>query len=97
MNKKLYVGNLSYRSTESTLRPLFAAYGEIESFNMITDRETGQPRGFAFVEMATQQAAEAAIAGLDGKMVDDRQIKVNAAKPQADRDRRQSSRSRSGW
>jgi RNA recognition motif-containing protein len=97
MNKKLYVGNLSYQSSEATLRPLFAEYGEIESFNVITDRETGRPRGFAFVEMATQQAAEAAIAGLDGKMVDDRQIKVNAAKPQADRDRRQSSRSRSGW
>jgi RNA recognition motif-containing protein len=95
MNKKLYVGNLSYQSSEATLRPLIAEYGEIESFNVITDRETGRPRGFAFVEMATQQAAEAAIAGLDGKMVDDRQIKVNAAKPQVER--QPGSRSRGGW
>jgi RNA recognition motif-containing protein len=97
MDKKLYVGNLSYNTTEEKLRSLFAEYGEIESINVITDRETGRPRGFAFVEMATQQAAEASISGLNGKMVDDREIKVNKAKPQADRDRRQSSRSRSGW
>ena len=97
MDKKLYVGNLSYNTTNETLRSLFAEYGEIESVNVITDRETGRPRGFAFVEMATQQAADAAISGLNGKMVDEREIKVNKAKPQADRDRRQSSRGRSGW
>ena len=96
MNKKLYVGNLSYDTTEATLRPLFAEYGEIESVNVITDRETGRPRGFAFVEMATQQAADAAISGLNGKMVDDREIKVNPANPQPDRKRSQN-RSRSGW
>jgi len=97
MDKKLYVGNLSYNTTDEKLRALFAEYGEIESINVITDRDTGRPRGFAFVEMATQEAAEASIAGLDGKMVDEREIKVNKAKPQPDRDRRQSSRSRSGW
>ncbi|MBN1137310.1 MAG: RNA-binding protein [Anaerolineae bacterium] len=97
MDKKLYVGNLSYNTTDEKLRSLFAEYGEIESINVITDRETGRPRGFAFVEMATQQAAEASISGLDGKMVDDRQIKVNKANPQPDRNRRQSSRGRSGW
>jgi len=97
MDKKLYVGNLSYNTTNETLRSLFAEYGEIESVNVITDRETGRPRGFAFVEMATQQAADAAISGLNGKMVDEREIKVNKAKPQADRDRRQSNRGRSGW
>jgi RNA recognition motif-containing protein len=97
MDKKLYVGNLSYNTTDEKLRALFAEYGEIESVTVITDRETGRPRGFAFVEMATQQAAEASIAGLNGKMVDEREIKVNKAKPQPDRDRRQSSRSRSGW
>ena len=97
MDKKLYVGNLSYNTTNETLRSLFAEYGEIESVNVITDRETGRPRGFAFVEMATQQAAEASISGLDGKMVDERAIKVNKANPQPDRNRRQDSRNRSGW
>ena len=97
MDKKLYVGNLSYNTTDEKLRSLFAEYGEIESINVITDRETGRPRGFAFVEMATQEAAEASISGLNGKMVDEREIKVNKAKPQPDRDRRVSSRSRSGW
>ena len=88
MDKKLYVGNLSYNTTGDKLRSLFAEYGEIESVNVITDRETGRPRGFAFVEMATQEAAEASISGLNGKMVDDREIKVDKAKPQTDRDRR---------
>jgi len=97
MDKKLYVGNLSYNTTDERLRSLFATYGEIESVNVITDRETGRPRGFAFVEMATQEAAEASISGLNGKMVDDREIKVNKAKPQPERDRRQGSRNRSGW
>jgi len=97
MDKKLYVGNLSYNTTDEKLRSLFATYGEIESINVITDRETGRPRGFAFVEMATQQAAEASISGLDGKMVDERAIKVNKANPQPDRNQRQGNRNRSGW
>jgi RNA recognition motif-containing protein len=98
MGKKLYVGNLSYNTTESGLRTLFATYGEIESVNVITDRDTGRPRGFAFVEMATQEAAEASIAGLNGKTVDERELKVNKANPQPDRDRRpQGNRNRSGW
>jgi cold-inducible RNA-binding protein len=87
MTQKLYVGNLSYNTSEGALRTLFAEYGEIESVNVITDRETGRPKGFAFVEMATEQAAQAAITGLNGKSVDDREIKVDRAKPQADRDR----------
>jgi cold-inducible RNA-binding protein len=88
MTQKLYVGNLSYNTTEGTLRTLFAEFGEIESVNLITDRDTGRPKGFAFVEMATDQAAQAAISALNGKSVDDREIKVDKAKPQADRDRR---------
>jgi RNA recognition motif-containing protein len=88
MTQKLYVGNLSYHTTEGSLRTLFAEFGEIESVNVITDRETGRPKGFAFVEMATDQAAQAAISALNGKSVDDREIKVDKAKPQADRDRR---------
>jgi cold-inducible RNA-binding protein len=87
MTEKLYVGNLSYNTTESTLRTLFGEYGEIESVNLITDRDTGRPKGFAFVEMATEQAAQAAISALNGKSVDDREIKVDRAKPQANRDR----------
>ena len=92
MAQKVYVGNLSYDTTESKLRTLFAEYGEIESISMITDRDTGRPKGFAFVEMATDQAAQAAISALNGKSVDDREIKVNEAKPQADRDRSRTDR-----
>jgi cold-inducible RNA-binding protein len=88
MAQKVYVGNLSYNTTEDTLRTLFAEFGEIESVNLIMDRDTGRPKGFAFVEMATQEAAQKAIRALHGKVVDDREIKVDEAKPQADRGRR---------
>jgi RNA recognition motif-containing protein len=88
MTQKLYVGNLSYDTTEGSLRTLFAEYGEIESVNVIMDRVTGRPKGFAFVEMATDKAAQAAISALNGKSVDDREIKVDLAKPQGERDRR---------
>ncbi len=97
MTQKVYVGNLSYNTTEDTLRTLFAEFGEIESINLITDRETGRPKGFAFVEMATEQAAQESISALNGKLVDDREIKVDKAKPQADRGRRQSSGRRPRW
>ena len=97
MGKRVYVGNLSYNTTEGALRTLFAEYGEIESVNVITDRDTGRPKGFAFVEMATDQAAQAAISALNGKSVDDREIKVNEAKPQADRDRRSDGGRRPRW
>ena len=88
MTQKVYVGNLSYNTTEDKLRTLFAEFGEITSVNMITDRDTGRPKGFAFVEMATQEAAEKSISALNGKMIDEREIKVDKAKPQADRGRR---------
>jgi len=97
MAANLYVGNLSFETSEDTLRALFAEFGEIESVNLITDRYTGRPRGFAFVEMATEQAAQAAIGALNGKMVDEREIKVEKAKPRADRDRRQSGGRRPRW
>jgi cold-inducible RNA-binding protein len=86
MTKKVYVGNLSFDTTEDTLRGLFAAHGEVSSINMITDRYTGRSRGFAFVEMATDEAAEAAITALDGQMVDDRPLKVAEARPRRRRD-----------
>ena len=94
MTKKLYVGNMSYDTTEDRLRELFGAHGEVTSVNAVTDRYTGRPRGFAFVEMATDEAAKAAIAALDGQMVDGRQLKVAEAQPPKQRG---SSRNRRGW
>jgi RNA recognition motif-containing protein len=88
MSKNLYVGNLSYDTTEETLRTQFAEFGEIESVNLITYRYTGRSRGFAFVEMATEEAAQAAKSGMNGKTVDERELKVDNAKPRAERDRR---------
>ena len=89
MATKLYVGNLSYKTTEDSLRTLFAEFGEVTSSTVITDRDSGRSKGFGFVEMEAEQAATAAIAALNGKMVDDREIRVDKAKPQVDRDRRQ--------
>jgi len=98
MTKKAYVGNLSYDTTEDKLRELFAAHGDVTSVSVVTDRYTGRPRGFAFVEMATDEAAKAAIAALDGQMVDGRPLKVAEARPQkprgGDRDR---NRDRRRW
>ncbi len=94
MTQKLYVGNLSYNTSADALRTLFGEYGEVESVNLITDRDTGRSKGFGFVEMSTDQGAQAAITALNGKSVDDREIKVDRAKPQAPRDRQ---RGRSRW
>ncbi|MDY7039664.1 MAG: RNA-binding protein [Chloroflexota bacterium] len=85
MAKKLYAGNLSYTTTEDTLRELFAAVGEVESVNIITDRMSGRSKGFGFVEMATEAAAQAAISQLNGTTVDDRQITVAEARPRKER------------
>ena len=87
MNKNLYVGNLSYETTEETLRTLFAEQGEVESVNLITDRYTGRSRGFAFVEMVTEEAAQKAISELNGRTVDGRDLRVDEAKPRPRRDR----------
>jgi RNA recognition motif-containing protein len=94
MGKKVYVGNLNYQTTEDTLRTAFAEFGEVESVSIITDRYTGRSRGFAFVEMAADGAAEAAIAALNGRPLDDRELKVAEAKPQRDRS---SDRGRPRW
>ncbi len=94
MTKKVYIGNMSYETNEDTLRKIFGVHGEVTSVNVATDRYTGRPRGFAFVEMATDEAARAAIAALDGQEVDGRQLKVAEARPpkprgdDRDRDRR---------
>ena len=97
MTNNLYVGNLSYDTTEDTLRTLFAEYGQIESVRLITDRYTGRSKGFAFVEMATEQSAQEAISGLSGKQVDDREIKADKAKPRSDGNRQGSGWGRSRW
>ena len=84
MGKKLYCGNLAYETTEATLSELFGAIGEVVSVNLITDRLTGRSKGFAFVEMAEQDAAQRAISELNGKDVDGRAISVAEARPQRD-------------
>ncbi len=82
---KLYVGNLSFNTTNQDLNELFGAIGTVESSNVIEDRETGRSRGFGFVEMASEEDGQKAISELNGKEVDGRQLKVNEAKPQGDR------------
>ncbi len=84
MAKKLYVGNLSYETTEAKLSELFGAIGEVTSVSLITDRMSGRSRGFAFVEMADQTAAQEAINQLNGREVDGRSLKVNEARPKRD-------------
>jgi RNA recognition motif-containing protein len=81
MTTKLYVGNLSYDTTEEELRELFAQAGSVQSVALPTDRETGRPRGFGFVEMATQEDARKAIGMFDGQTLRDRQLKVNESRP----------------
>ncbi|MFN0131869.1 MAG: RNA recognition motif domain-containing protein [Phycisphaerales bacterium] len=80
---KLYVGNLSFNTSESQLRDLFAAHGEVTSASLVTDRETGRPRGFGFVEFANDDQARAAMSALSGKNIDGRDLTVNEAKPRA--------------
>ena len=82
---KIYVGNLSFQTTETEIRELFGQYGEVEEVNLITDRETGRPRGFGFIEIRDDNAAREAIGALDGTELGSRQIKVNEAKPRTDR------------
>jgi RNA recognition motif-containing protein len=79
--KNLFVGNLSFQTTESELRALFEPFGQIVRIHMAMDRETGRARGFGFVEMANDEDAKKAIAALDGKDVGGRNIKVNEARP----------------
>ncbi len=83
--KKLYVGNLSFHTTEDQLRSLFAPYGQIDSVSLVTDRDTGQSRGFCFVEIADDAAADRAIAELNGRDVDGRTLNVNEARPREER------------
>ena len=82
---KLYVGNLSFDSSEHDVSDAFAAYGTVTSVTLITDRETGRPRGFGFVEMSTDAEAQAAMQAMDGQQLGGRNLKVNIAKPREPR------------
>ena len=82
MEKKLYVGNISFQVNEEQIREMFAKIGKVESVNLITDRSTGQPKGFGFVEMATEDDARNAIEQLNGTVVMERSLTVSEAKPQ---------------
>ncbi len=81
----IYVGNLSYSVSEEDLRQAFAAFGQVTSANVIKDRDSGQSKGFGFVEMPSTEEAQAAIAGLNGKELKGRAMTVNEARPRADR------------
>ena len=85
MGRKLYVGNLPDSATEQTLRETFSQCGTVDSVTMVTDRDTGQSKGFGFVEMSSGSEAQKAIQELNGSTLEDRQIKVNEAKPKAPR------------
>src|SRR5436189_5845642 len=84
MGKKLYVGNLPYTIDSSGLEQLFAAHGTVESAQVIMDRDTGRSKGFGFVEMASDDQAQAAIAALNGQQVDGRTLTVNEARPKTE-------------
>ena len=81
----IFVGNLSFSTTESSIRSIFEQYGSVDRASLVTDRETGRSRGFAFVEMANPQEAESAINALNGYQLDGRSLNVNLARPKAER------------
>jgi cold-inducible RNA-binding protein len=83
--KNIFVGNLSFGTSEDTLRSMFDSYGTVERVNVVTDRDTGQARGFAFVEMSVDAEAMAAINGLNGRDLDGRTLNVNEARPKPER------------
>ncbi len=85
MSNKLFVGNLSFNTTETQLRDTFSEFGAVSEINLMMDRETGRPRGFGFVTMSNAEEAQAAIAGLGGRSVDGRELTVNIAKPREER------------
>ena len=83
--KNIFVGNLSFGATESSVRSLFESYGSVERVSIITDRDTGQARGFGFVEMSVNSDADRAISELNGRELDGRALNVNEARPKTDR------------
>jgi cold-inducible RNA-binding protein len=93
----IFVGNLSFTATEQDLRQLFEAYGVVDRVTIVTDRDTGRPRGFGFVEMPDSAAANAAIAGLQGQQLAGRALNVNEAKPREPRREPRREFGRSRW
>ena len=85
MSTRLYIGNLSYNTTQEQLQEIFSAHGPVESVDLIMDKFSGRPRGFGFVTMETKEGAEAAIAALNGKNIDGRDLTVNEARPREER------------
>jgi len=83
--KNIFVGNLSFGATEDAVRALFESHGTVDRVNICTDRDSGQPRGFGFVEMANDSEAEKAISAVNGKELDGRALNVNEARPKAER------------
>ena len=83
--KNIFVGNLSFGTTEDTIRSMFESYGGVDRVNIVTDRDTGQARGFAFVEMSVDAEGNAAINGLNGKEIDGRALNINEARPKGER------------
>lgn len=83
--KNIYVGNLSFATSEDTVRSLFEAHGTVDRVNIAKDRDTGQPRGFGFVEMSNDAEAEQAMSALNGRDIDGRTLNVNEARPKTDR------------
>jgi RNA recognition motif-containing protein len=96
MAKKLYVGNLSYDTTNDALQEMFEAYGTVQSAQIVMDRDTGRSKGFGFVEMGSDQEAQAAINALNGKEAGGRSLTVNEARPREDRGGRGGGGGRSG-
>ena len=96
MSKKLYIGGVAYATSEETLQDLFETVGQVTSVKIIMDRETGRSKGFAFVEMATEEDAQEAITKFNGAELDGRRLVVNEARPQAPRDDRRGGGSQGG-
>jgi RNA recognition motif-containing protein len=97
MTKNVYVGNLSFDTTQAKLQEVFEAHGQVAKVNLVTDRYSGRPRGFAFVEMMTQEGANAAIGALNGEQVDGRALKVAPAKPREPRGTDRGRRTQRRW
>ena len=95
VSKKIYVGNLPFSATEADIRALFSEFGAVESVSLITDRDTGQPRGFGFVEMSS--GADEAIRALHEKQMEGRSLKVNEARPRTEGPRQGRQRPQHGW
>ena len=94
--KNIYVGNLSFHTTEEELRKAFETYGKVDKAYIVTDKDTGQQRGFAFVEMSNDAEGEKAIAGLNGSLMDGRTVSVKEARPKGERTPSGGGRGRSG-